>query len=75
MDNLWSSLVTIATAITGVAIIAVIVSRNAQTPEVLRAAGSAFSSSLAVAVSPVTGSKFVGFTGNSVSIGNGNQVF
>jgi Protein of unknown function (DUF2881). len=62
-DQLWSGIVTIATAIIGVAILAVIVSRNSNTAGVLKAAGGAFSQSLATAVSPVTGGGFVGFTG------------
>lgn len=48
-------LVTIAVAITGVAILAVLVSKNANTAGVIKAGGSAFSQALAVAVSPVTG--------------------
>jgi hypothetical protein len=44
----------------GVAIIAVLVSRNAQTPQVIGAAGQAFAGALGVAVSPVTG-----FTGGA----------
>lgn len=55
MDRFWESIVTIAVAITGVAMVAVIVSRNSQTPAVIQAAGSAFGNSLDVAVSPVTG--------------------
>jgi len=54
-DQLWSGIVTIATAIIGVAILAVIVSRNSNTAGVLKAAGGAFSQSLATAVSPITG--------------------
>jgi len=54
-DRLIEALVTIATAITGVAIVAVLVSKNAQTPSVIQNAGSAFANSLDVAVSPVTG--------------------
>lgn len=55
MNSMWESLITIAAAITGVAIIAVIVSKNSATAQVLQAGGSAFSNALAVAVSPVTG--------------------
>lgn len=54
----WESIVTIATAITGVAIVAVIVSRKAQTPQVIQAAGSAYSNALGVALSPVTGQQY-----------------
>jgi hypothetical protein len=55
-DRLISSLVTIATGIIGLAIIAVLVSKNAQTGQVIGAGGSAFSGALAAAESPVTGS-------------------
>lgn len=58
MSTFWESIVTIATAITGVAIVAVIVSRKSQTPAVIQAGGSAFSNALGVAVSPVTGDTY-----------------
>lgn len=57
-DDLIRSMVTIATAIIGVAILAVLVSRNSQTPAVLGAAGSAFSRALSTAISPVAGGNF-----------------
>lgn len=53
-DSLIESVVTIALAIVGVATIAVLVSRNAQTPQLINAAGTAFSRSLSVAEAPVT---------------------
>lgn len=55
MQNMWEPVVTIATAIVGVAIIAVLVSQRSQTAGVISAAGNAFSNALGVAVSPVTG--------------------
>ena len=54
-DQLISSVVTVLTAIVGVAIIAVLVSNKAQTGSILTAGGNAFSTSLEAAVSPVTG--------------------
>jgi hypothetical protein len=54
-DHLITSLVTVATAIIGVAIIAVLVSQRAQTGSVIQAAGEAFSGALNAAESPVTG--------------------
>lgn len=68
-DQLISSAVTVATAIIGLAIIAVLVSKNANTSNVIGAGGSAFSSALAAAEAPVTGSasmgdSFAGFTGS-----------
>jgi len=56
MNQITEGVVTIATAIVGVAILAVLVSKNAQTPAVLGAAGSAFSNALSAATGPVTGS-------------------
>jgi hypothetical protein len=50
------SIITVLTAIVGVAIIAVLVSKNANTSGVLSAGGSAFSKILGAAVSPVSGS-------------------
>lgn len=64
-DQLITSVVTVLTAIVGVAIIATLVSKNANTAGVLSAGGSAFSSALSTALSPVTGSGggFGSFTG------------
>lgn len=68
-EQLFTSLVSIATAIVGVAIIAVLVSRNSNTAGVLNAAGSAFGYDLGVAVSPVTGSSFgSGFNNNQFNL-------
>lgn len=55
MENIWHGVVTIATGIIGVAILSVIVSKNAQTPQVLTAAGNAFGGALRAATSPVSG--------------------
>ena len=57
-DQLIASVVTVGTAIVGLAIIAVLVSRNANTPQVINAGGSAFSQAIQAAVSPVSGSNF-----------------
>jgi hypothetical protein len=56
MSEFWSTITALGTALVTVAIVAVIVSKNAQTPAVIQAAGSAFNNGLAVATSPVTGS-------------------
>lgn len=48
-------LVTIAVAIVGVATLAVLVSRNANTSGVIRAGGSAFADALRAATGPVMG--------------------
>jgi PRD1 phage membrane DNA delivery len=54
-SGIWESVATIAAGVIGVAILAVLVSKNAQTPQVLGAAGSAFSNVLSAATGPVTG--------------------
>lgn len=58
MNTMVEAVVTIATAIVGLAIVAVLVSKRAQTPAVIQASGSAFSNALAVAESPVTGASY-----------------
>lgn len=58
MGNTMGQIATVATAIVGVAILAVLVSRNSQTPAVIKAAGDAFSGSLRAATGPVMGGGF-----------------
>lgn len=55
MNSMTEALVTIATAITGVAILALLVSKNSNTANVIQAGASGFSNALDVAISPVTG--------------------
>lgn len=55
MSNGGEQIVTVAVAIVGVAILAVIVSKNSNTANVVKAAGDVFSGSLATALSPITG--------------------
>ena len=55
MNELVSSITTVLLAIVGVAIIAVLVSKNANTTGVISAGASGFSQSLGTALSPVTG--------------------
>lgn len=75
-EQLITSVVTVLTAIIGVAIIAVLVSRNANTVGVISAGGSAFSGALGTALSPVTGasgfSNFGGGFGQSPTGFGGN---
>lgn len=59
-EQLITSIVTVLTAIIGVAIIAVLVSRNAQTGQVVQAGGQAFSGVLGTALGPVTGGGSLG---------------
>lgn len=53
MDSLVESVVTIALAIVGVAMLAVLVSGRAQTANIIGASGGAFSESLRSAEAPV----------------------
>lgn len=63
-EQLISAVVTVLLAIVGVAIIATLVSRNANTAGVISAGGSAFSGSLGTALSPVTGNNMGGGFGS-----------
>ena len=54
-DQLITSVVTVVTAIIGVAILAVLVSRNSQTVNVVKAASTGFATDLGAALSPLTG--------------------
>lgn len=65
MNQFAASITTILLAIVGVAIVAVLVSKNANTSGVINAGGSAFAQDLGTAISPVTGS------GGGLSFGNG----
>lgn len=53
--DFWGTLSVVALAIVGVASLAVVVSKNANTANVIQASGNAFTNALGVAVSPVTG--------------------
>lgn len=64
MDNLLNGVISVAIAIVGVALLATLVSRNAQTPQVIGAAGSAFAEGLRAATGPVTGLGLGGTLGN-----------
>jgi len=70
MNGGVGAVVTVATAIVGVALLAVLVSKNANTAQVVQSFGSAFSGAIGAAVSPITGSgsgvtSFGGTTYNS----------
>lgn len=58
MSPFFESLTTIALAIVGLATVAVLVSKKAQTPAVIQAGGSAFSNALGIAEAPVTGASY-----------------
>lgn len=63
MNNFWSGIVTVLVAIIGVAILATLVSRNAQTPQVIKSAASGFAEMLSAATGPVTGARSSAFGG------------
>lgn len=81
LNKAWEQVATIFIAITGVAIVAVLVSKKSDTAAVIQASGSAFGNSLGVAVSPVTGNQYnidlsypnSGLFGN-VGFGNGGMM-
>lgn len=54
-NKVIEALVAIATAVIGIAIIAVLVGRQSQTASVISSAGSAFTGIIREAVSPVSG--------------------
>lgn len=58
MNNIWSGIVTVLTAIIGVAIIAVLVSRNARTAQVIQAGAEGFGRMITAATGPVSGGLF-----------------
>lgn len=58
MSHFGEQVVSVATAILGVAMVAVIVSRNANTSAVITSASNAFAQALSTAVSPVSGASF-----------------
>lgn len=75
MDNWLASLVTVGSALVGLAIIAVLVSNNANTANVIGSAAGGFAQDLSAAVSPVTGGTgsyggfgLGGFTGGGAPI-------
>lgn len=67
MNSALTAVLAIVGGVIGLATLSVLVSRNAQTPAVLGAAGSALSTVIGAAVSPVTGTGMGG--GNSGGLG------
>lgn len=63
MNQITETAATIAIAIVGVALLALIVSRRSNTAGVIAALGASFSNALGVAVSPVSGAPVAGLTG------------
>ena len=58
MNTIVEAITTIGIAIVGLAIVTSLVSKNAQTPQVIQSAASGFSNALGVAESPVTGATY-----------------
>ena len=58
MSSFWEGVVTIGLAIVTLGMVAVVVSKKAQTPQVIQAAASGFSNALGIAEAPVTGASY-----------------
>ena len=56
-ESFFKMIEALAGLIVAVALVSVIVSKNAQTPQVIQAAASGFGNNLAVAEAPVTGAQ------------------
>jgi hypothetical protein len=65
LDHFWGGLVTVITAIIGLAVIATLVSNRAQTAGVISAGSSGLANDISAAVAPVTGSQATINTGSS----------
>jgi hypothetical protein len=65
MSQLVNGVVVILTAIIGVAILSVLVSKQSNTAGVLQAGQSAFSGALGTALSPITGNSSITYPGYS----------
>jgi hypothetical protein len=71
MSHIGDEIVAVLTAIIGVAIVAVIVSKRSNTSTVISSAAQAFSDALSTAVSPITGHSTM-FAGNTGFTGTPN---
>jgi hypothetical protein len=74
MNSIGPTLITVVAGILTLAMVAVIVSKNAQTAAVLQGAGSALSSVIGMAVGPVTGTSTTNMIGSSGSPTGGTPV-
>jgi membrane DNA delivery protein len=68
-DQMISSVVTVLVAIVGLAIIATLVSRNADTANIISTGGRSFSNALTAAEGPVLGGFGMNVAGTSSSAG------
>lgn len=69
MNQIGPGIITVITGIIGLAMVAVVVSRNAQTGQVLSQGGSALANVIKAAVTPVSGNGF-GSSFGGTSSGN-----
>jgi len=74
MNSIGPTLITVVAGILTLAMVAVIVSKNAQTSTVLQGAGTALSSVIGAAVGPVTGTSTTNMIGSSGSPTGGTAV-
>lgn len=58
MNSFMESVATIALAVIGLAIVAVVVSRNSNAAGIIRAGASGLANNIGVAISPVTGASY-----------------
>lgn len=74
MNDFWQGMVAIATAVVGVAVLAVIVSKNSNTPGVVSSLAGGLASDLAAAEAPVSGGGGFGtnLLGNNALSGGGS---
>ena len=55
MSDAWAGIISVAIAIVGVAVVAVLVSNRSQTPAVIKSLSQGFAGALSAATAPVTG--------------------
>jgi hypothetical protein len=72
MSHFGEQVVAVLTAIIGVAILAVIVSKRSNTANVISSGANAFSQALSVAVSPITGQNVMGPNGGFTGLSGSN---
>ena len=72
-EQLVTSIVTVITAIIGVAILAVLVSKNSNTTGVINAGASGFATDLRAALSPVSGGSGLGLSLSGLTGGGAIQ--
>ncbi len=72
-DRIITGVISVLVAIIGVAIVAALISQQAQTANVVTASGNAFTNILKTALSPVTNSSggLLGSLSNTGNLGNG----